>query len=90
MEGVHVEAQTVLVAGATGYMGRYLVRELHQRGYRVRALVRSRDRAEGSGAFGAPSLSGLVDEWGDRRHRRSQYDSRSVSRCAPGWFQRWV
>lgn len=63
MEGEHVEAQTVLVAGATGYMGRYLVRELHQRGYRVRALVRSRDRAEGSGAFGAPSPSGLVDEW---------------------------
>lgn len=27
--------QTVLVAGATGYMGRYLVSELHRRGYRV-------------------------------------------------------
>ncbi|GCB59521.1 MULTISPECIES: NAD-dependent epimerase/dehydratase family protein [Rhodococcus erythropolis group] len=55
--------QTVLVAGATGYMGRYLVRELHRRGYRVKGLVRSRERAEQRGEFGAPSLLGLVDEW---------------------------
>ncbi len=55
--------ETVLVAGATGYMGRYLVSELHRRGYRVRVLVRSRERAEQSGEFGAPSLRGLVDEW---------------------------
>ncbi|MDV8009455.1 SDR family oxidoreductase [Rhodococcus sp. IEGM 1318] len=55
--------QTVLVAGATGYMGRYLVSELHRRGYRVKGLVRSRERAEQRGEFGAPSLLGLVDEW---------------------------
>ncbi|MDH6283597.1 uncharacterized protein YbjT (DUF2867 family) [Prescottella agglutinans] len=60
---MRMETQTVLVVGATGYMGRYLVRELHQRGYRVRALVRSRERAESAGPFGAPSLLGLVDEW---------------------------
>ncbi|MCB2204596.1 SDR family oxidoreductase [bacterium] len=34
----------VLVAGATGYLGRHLVRELHARGYRVRALARNADR----------------------------------------------
>lgn len=55
--------ETVLVIGATGYLGRHIVAELHRRGRRVRALVRSRDRAESPGAFGAPALSGLVDEW---------------------------
>ncbi len=34
----------VLVAGSTGYLGGYLVRELHERGYRVRALTRNADR----------------------------------------------
>lgn len=54
---------TVLVAGATGYVGRYLSARLHEQGYRVRALVRSRERAERPGASGAPSLAGIVDEW---------------------------
>ena len=31
----------VLVAGATGYLGRYIVSELHTRGHLVRALVRN-------------------------------------------------
>ena len=31
---------TILVAGATGYLGRFIVAELHRRGYQVRALVR--------------------------------------------------
>jgi len=34
----------VVVAGATGYLGRYVVRAAHSRGYRVRALVRSEER----------------------------------------------
>ncbi|NNC13887.1 NAD(P)H-binding protein [Planctomonas sp. JC2975] len=55
--------ELVVVAGATGYVGRHLVEGLDARGYRVRALVRSRDRAEKPGAFGAPSLSGHVAEW---------------------------
>lgn len=37
---------TVLVAGATGTLGPEVVRELHARGFRVRVLTRSRDRAE--------------------------------------------
>ncbi|MGI3185913.1 SDR family oxidoreductase [Nioella aestuarii] len=33
-------AKTVLIAGATGYLGRYLVEEYARRGWRVKALVR--------------------------------------------------
>jgi uncharacterized protein YbjT (DUF2867 family) len=58
-----VMTDVVVVAGATGYLGRHLVAELAQRGCRVRAIVRSRARAEQPGPFGAPSLAGLVDEW---------------------------
>lgn len=56
-------SEKVLVAGATGYVGRYLVQALHGAGYQVRALVRSQQVAEAPGAYGAPALSGLVDEW---------------------------
>jgi len=34
----------VVVAGATGYLGRYVVRSAHARSWRVRALVRSESR----------------------------------------------
>lgn len=36
---------TIAIAGATGFVGRYAVRELLSRGHRVRALIRSRDKA---------------------------------------------
>lgn len=55
--------ELVVVAGATGYVGRHLVVGLSDRGYRVRAIVRSRTRAERPGAYGAPSLTGHVAEW---------------------------
>ena len=54
--------ERVVVAGATGYLGRHLVAEASDRGYRVRAIVRSRARAEKPGLFGSPSLAGHVDE----------------------------
>ena len=54
---------TVVVAGATGYLGRHVVDELARRGYAVRAVVRSRERAEQPGPFGAPSLRGVVADW---------------------------
>ncbi|MBT3222326.1 MAG: SDR family oxidoreductase [Proteobacteria bacterium] len=38
--------ERILIAGATGYLGRFLVRQAHERGWWVRALVR---RAEGLG-----------------------------------------
>lgn len=37
--------QTVLIAGATGFLGRAVVQHMRQRGDHVRALVRSQDRA---------------------------------------------
>ena len=55
--------ETVLVAGATGYLGRHLVIELARQGYAVRAVVRSRQRAELTGPFGAPSIAGVVADW---------------------------
>lgn len=36
--------QTVVVAGATGYIGRHIARAMHDAGYRVRALARDRNR----------------------------------------------
>lgn len=55
--------EVIAVAGATGYLGRHLVAALSETGYRVRAIVRSRVRAEQPGAFGAPSLARHVSEW---------------------------
>ena len=54
---------SVLVAGATGYLGRYVVAELHSRRHLVRAVVRDRARACREGPWGSPSLDGLVEEW---------------------------
>ena len=36
----------ILVAGATGYLGRYVVKEFKKQGYWVRALARSADRLD--------------------------------------------
>ena len=44
----------VLVTGATGYLGRYLVKELNKQGYRVRALARNSNKLD--------DLSELIDE----------------------------
>jgi uncharacterized protein YbjT (DUF2867 family) len=52
----------VLVAGATGYLGRYAVQEFRNRGYRVRALVRNPEKFRKPGQFLAPSIDSLVDE----------------------------
>jgi uncharacterized protein YbjT (DUF2867 family) len=38
--------ETVLVAGATGRLGREVIRELKKRGHRVRAMARTRSRVE--------------------------------------------
>lgn len=54
---------SVLVAGATGYLGRHVVAELHSRRHLVRAVVRDRARACRKGPWGSPSLDGLVEEW---------------------------
>lgn len=52
----------VLVAGATGYLGRFVVRELHNRSYFVRALARSPRRAEALRAFADEIVEGEVTQ----------------------------
>lgn len=52
----------VLVAGATGYLGRYVVQEFKNRGYWVRALVRDADKASQPGPWFAPAIGDLADE----------------------------
>ncbi len=52
----------VLLAGSTGYVGRYAVAELAARGYRVRALTRSAERLGEAGPFDAPAVRDRCDE----------------------------
>jgi len=52
----------VLVAGASGYLGRYVVAALKQKGYRVRALTRKRDELWKRGTRLAPAVGAEVDE----------------------------
>ena len=47
----------VLVAGATGYLGKYAVKAFKQAGYQVRVLTRSEERLFEPGPFTAPALS---------------------------------
>ncbi len=57
-EGAEVPARAprVLVAGATGYLGKFVTREFKQRGYWVRALTRSAQRLAEPGPFTAPAI----------------------------------
>lgn len=52
----------VLVAGCTGYLGKFVVREFKARGYTVRALTRSKERLAEPGPFTAPAVDEFVDE----------------------------
>lgn len=49
--GLEFEGKTVLVTGATGFLGGEIVRRLHQDGAHVRTLVRNRERAKGIEGF---------------------------------------
>jgi uncharacterized protein YbjT (DUF2867 family) len=55
-------SKRVLVAGATGYLGKFAVQAFKQRGYRVRALTRSEERLGKPGPFTAPGVLDEVDE----------------------------
>jgi len=50
-------ARRVVVAGATGYLGKFATREFKQRGCWVRALTRSAERLAEPGPFTAPAIS---------------------------------
>lgn len=52
----------VLVAGASGYLGRFVVQELKRQGYRVRALTRNRDKLWKRGTELAPAVGSEIDE----------------------------
>ncbi len=62
--------RVIAVTGATGFVGRYVCRELLRAGYRVRALVRSRRRA--TEVLGTPGGLSLVV--GDVLNERSVDD----------------
>ena len=44
MTETHEQNRLVVVAGATGYLGKHVVRALHRDGWKVRAVVRNRSR----------------------------------------------
>ena len=52
----------VLVAGASGYLGRYAVKEFKDRGYYVRVLVRDPEKIKTVGAHLEPAIYELADE----------------------------
>ena len=54
--------KTVLIAGATGYLGRYTVQAFKHAGYTVRVLVRSEKKLSQQGAALAPAVADCVDE----------------------------
>ncbi|WP_079710041.1 SDR family oxidoreductase [Paraliobacillus ryukyuensis] len=54
--------ERVLVAGATGYLGRYVVKALKQKGYYVKVLVRSKNKLNQEGPYASPSVYDFVDE----------------------------
>lgn len=52
----------VLVAGASGYIGRYAVHEFKKRGYAVRALVRDPEKIRHDGPHLEPAIDRTADE----------------------------
>lgn len=60
--GDMMRKENVLVAGATGYLGRYVVQEFKRRGYWVRALVRTPEKLQSAGPYREPAVDHLCDE----------------------------
>jgi len=54
--------QKVLVAGATGYLGKFVAHELKERGYWVRALARNPAKLGQTGSFLEPAVKNLIDD----------------------------
>ena len=54
--------QKVLVAGSTGYLGKYVVKEFKEQGYWVRGLARNPKKLEQTGPFLEPVVIDLFDE----------------------------
>ena len=56
------DEKKVLVAGATGYLGRYVAQEFKRRGYWVRVLARSPQKLQTEGRYMEPAIDQLCDE----------------------------
>ncbi|NNK12826.1 MAG: SDR family oxidoreductase [Desulfofustis sp.] len=56
------DEKKVLVAGATGYLGRYVVQEFKRRGYWVRVLARTPEKLQTEGPYMEPAIDQLCDE----------------------------
>jgi uncharacterized protein YbjT (DUF2867 family) len=54
--------KTVLIAGATGYLGRYTVHAFKRAGYRVRVLARSERKLAQPGPALSPAIADAVDK----------------------------
>jgi uncharacterized protein YbjT (DUF2867 family) len=52
----------VLVAGSTGYLGKYVVKAFKEKGYWVRVLTRDEKRLAKPGPFTAPAVDQYVDD----------------------------
>jgi len=52
-----IETKRIVVAGATGYLGKFAVRAFKEQGYFVRVLTRDEQRLYEPGPFTAPALS---------------------------------
>ena len=52
----------VLIAGATGYLGRFVVQEFKRRGYWIRALARNPERLAEPGPFLSPAVQDQIDD----------------------------
>lgn len=56
------DEKKILVAGATGYLGRYVAWEFKRRGYWVRVLARSPEKLQTEGSYMEPAIDQLCDE----------------------------
>jgi len=54
--------RTVVVAGSTGYIGKFAVQAFKEAGYHVRALTRSESKLSQPGPFHAPAVREYCDE----------------------------
>ena len=52
----------VLVAGGTGYLGKYVIQEFHRQGFWVRALSRNEKKLAEVGPFAEPAVTNVIDE----------------------------
>jgi len=52
----------VLVAGATDYLGKFVLQEFKRQGYWVRALTRNEKKLAEIGPFGEPAVTDCIDE----------------------------